>query len=269
VRADRLQRLFSKDVLQDYDFSQSPELVTKSRDSATLGFTHSEHARWQKAQESFLRWTIQTSVFTQEYIESSYKMIGSFFDKRGLFAGTVLDIGGGWGLFREWWDAGNSDIYVVHDPGVARFLRGPYEYHRELYQRGFLLPMSFVEGYGEKLPYVDNSFDVCLIAATLDHVIAPERVLREIHRCVKPRGNLILIQTTKIPPKNLFRSLTSSAGRMYGNLHSRLVLADHHLNTFFLDDLVSLLSRNCFTITALCRLHDINPTYAIEARAEA
>jgi ubiquinone/menaquinone biosynthesis C-methylase UbiE len=265
VRADRLLRLFKQDALADYDFSQSPELVTRSTGSVNLDFSNSELARWEKAQESFLRWTTQKSMFTPEAIELDGNIYRRFFDKRGLFTGNVLDVGGGWGLKREWWNPANSDIYVVHDPGVARFLNGPYEYHYEYYKRGIRLPMSFVEGLGEELPYIDNSFDVCLIAATLDHVIIPEKLLMECYRCLKPLANLILIQSTKIPPKSFVRSLRSSAVKICLSLYGRLISADHHLNTFFLDDLVSLLSQN-FNITTVRRIDDLKSIYAIEAR---
>jgi ubiquinone/menaquinone biosynthesis C-methylase UbiE len=52
--------------------------------------------------------------------------------------------------------------------------------------------VKYIEGIGESLPYEDSFFDVTLIINVLDHCSDPIKVLREIDRCLKSGGLLIL-----------------------------------------------------------------------------
>lgn len=52
--------------------------------------------------------------------------------------------------------------------------------------------VKYVEGIGEALPYGDSFFDVILIINVLDHCSDPVKVLKEIDRCLKSGGMLIL-----------------------------------------------------------------------------
>jgi SAM-dependent methyltransferase len=110
----------------------------------------------------------------------------------------VLDIGGSAGLYRQWWaPAGESDVYVVHDPApVTGELPDFYRLH---YPRAFALPATFVEGFGEDLPYRDGIFDTCFLVATLDHCAEPSRVLAEAWRCLAPAGEILVLQTCRLP----------------------------------------------------------------------
>lgn len=45
---------------------------------------------------------------------------------------------------------------------------------------------------GVNIPYPDHSFDACIASEVLEHVIEPDKVLREIGRVLKPNGILIL-----------------------------------------------------------------------------
>ena len=51
---------------------------------------------------------------------------------------------------------------------------------------------NFVVCDGEDLPFTSESFDCVMIIATLHHLIDPIKSLREIHRCLKPNGYLII-----------------------------------------------------------------------------
>ena len=52
--------------------------------------------------------------------------------------------------------------------------------------------VKFVDGMGEVLPYKDSYFDAILIINVLDHCKDPDKVLREIYRCLRSGGVLIL-----------------------------------------------------------------------------
>lgn len=267
MTTDRLFRLFKDNVIADYDFSKSPEIVRRKTVS-NINLADLDLTRWKTPQEAFWRWTTQASKFPRDYVETDYRTFRHVFDKCGPLTGNVLDVGGQWGLKREWWNHQDNDIYVVHDPGVEPFLLGPHKSHLGLYERAFNLPMSFVEGLGEDLPYKDSSFDVCLIANTLDHVASPARVLNESRRCLKPGASLIITQSTKIPARNVGVSLRQIPRDVGRKVYYRLLSTDQHLNRFFLDDLIALLSQNSFSVTLLFSIDNVNSVYAIKARPE-
>ncbi len=49
-----------------------------------------------------------------------------------------------------------------------------------------------VKGPAEKLPFKDQSFDLVIASEILEHLIAPEKVLQEIDRVLKPGGLAIV-----------------------------------------------------------------------------
>jgi SAM-dependent methyltransferase len=246
-----IEKLFRKDEQIYFDFSQAPTLITrKERSNLTKPFKN-ESSRWDKAQRSFMCWTKDKKMFTREYIESGKEIFTTFFEERGYFQGNVLDIGGGWGLYRQWWEPSESSVFIVHDPGVERFVSGPHELHYVCYSRAFSFPMTFVEGFGEDLPYKDETFDTCLIAATLDHCVDPPKVLAEVYRCLKPGGTILVIQrcgfsrsqSRSAHPHILKRVVKYIAHpkRLLSILYKRLFYREHHLHHFQPEDIILLL----------------------------
>ncbi len=53
--------------------------------------------------------------------------------------------------------------------------------------------VKMVEGDMHELPFDDESFDIVLIMHTLEHSIAPYIVLTEIHRVLKPGGEIMIV----------------------------------------------------------------------------
>lgn len=49
-----------------------------------------------------------------------------------------------------------------------------------------------VQADGAALPFGDGSFDAVISAELLEHVPSPERVLREVHRVLRPGGRLLI-----------------------------------------------------------------------------
>lgn len=45
---------------------------------------------------------------------------------------------------------------------------------------------------GKRLPFLDTSFDSALATEVLEHVFEPDQILRELHRVLKPGGNLLV-----------------------------------------------------------------------------
>lgn len=194
--SDRIRGLFLAERIDDFNFSKAPALVCAKRSTAKKvpGMDTVTVSKWDVVQDEFLDRAKSESKYPRRHLERVKARYDGWFEKRGFATGSVLDIGGGWGLYREWWQPDEGDVFIVHDPGVERFVTGPYKAHHECYERAFSLPMTFVEGMGEVLPYKDDYFATCLIAAALDHCADPRRVLAEAHRCLKPGGRMIIVQ---------------------------------------------------------------------------
>lgn len=271
---EEIRKLFKENRQAYYDFSQAHILIrVKDKDALENEISKKlDMSQWMNSQHSFLGWTKDKRVFTREYIESGKAMYDSFFKKRGPLEGKIVDIGGGWGLFREWWEPSRCDLFIVHDPGVERFLRGPHELHRHYYQRAFSLPMIFIEGFGEDLPYRDGIFDIALVAATLDHCIDPQRVIAEAYRCIKRQGSIVVIQDCHSPKSNGHRvPLWKRLGKcppkqLLRILYNRIFHPDHHLHHFTPVDVTLMLERAGFSDIRKDTVPNTRSAYAFEAR---
>jgi ubiquinone/menaquinone biosynthesis C-methylase UbiE len=152
-------------------------------------------AEWREKQSAFIRWTRDPVMFNEADVAQNFALYRRFFEETWpRLAGRVLDIGGGWGLFRKWWQAGADGCFVVHDPGVERFTAEPPETLRRFFGDDLAKPCLFVEGFGESLPYRDGVYDVVLIASALDHCADPPHVIAAAHRVLRPGGRLLVIQ---------------------------------------------------------------------------
>ncbi|MGF7217306.1 2-polyprenyl-6-hydroxyphenyl methylase/3-demethylubiquinone-9 3-methyltransferase [Spirosoma lacussanchae] len=94
---------------------------------------------------------------------------------------TLLDVGCGGGILAEAF--AQMDMQVVGiDPSAsaidtARHHAGQQE-----------LPITYVVGEGERLPFADASFDYVSCCDVLEHVRDVDTVIREISRVLKPGG---------------------------------------------------------------------------------
>ena len=265
------QTFFKHDEIVSYDFSESPRLIRLKTDPIYYGVaSKNDVSRWKKAQHSFINWTKDKKVFSDEYVRKIWGVFGHFFDQRGNLRGNVLDIGGGWGLYREWWECSGDNVFIVHDPGIERYLYGPHANHRKVYEKAFRLPMTFVEGFGERLPYGDFLFDAVLIVSTLDHCLDPRKVLSEAYRVLKPHAEILVVhgmggQGNGAPPSGhgakraiekvsrLFfnpRKLLHLPSYLFSTLRHilhRFTAVDHHIQVLSPDALVSLLRVSGFS----------------------
>jgi len=56
------------------------------------------------------------------------------------------------------------------------------------------IPLRFEEGDAAHLPWSDGFFHACYADRVLQHLNDPDRVLRELHRVLKPRGRMVVVE---------------------------------------------------------------------------
>jgi len=130
----------------------------------------------------------------------------------GELRGSVLDVGGGVGLTREY--LADGVLYVDVDPSLswlamdgARMAdRFPTLGHR----------FQFIRGIGEYLPFAPSSFDAAVSCWSLNHASEPRKVFDEVYRVLKPGGRFIAVLEDMAPQWRDIMSKTAkrSAERM-------------------------------------------------------
>ena len=247
-----IEALFRSDTLARFDFSRAPEIVRRARSGENEAPNGLDLGEWSRVQARYLDPAHAKPLDEAEAaIRESVEFYDRFFRERGPLTGSVLDIGGSVGLYRQWWEPGASDVFVVQDPavGTSRMVAG--ELLHRLYARAFTLPVTCVEGFGEDLPYRDEVFDTCLMVAALDHCADPARVLAEARRCLKPGGELLLLQTCRLPDLSqrvgYSMKLYRKPGRLLRKLRQRLAAEpEKHMHRFEVGVLASTLEAAAF-----------------------
>ena len=210
--------------------------------------------KWLEKQRQFIRWSRDAAMLNEADVSQNYSIYKSWFseDPTRQLSGRILDVGGGWGLFREWWDPGADGCFVVHDPGVERFTSRPPETLERWFVTGLARPAWFVEGFGEDLPYRDGVYDTVAVISALDHCAEPDRVLSGSARVLKPGGRLFIIQgfdpqsgdTT--PGRSFIRRLArllADPRRLHRAIRQRIFhRGDPHMHHFTLAELRALIA---------------------------
>ena len=125
----------------------------------------------------------------------------------GPYQGNFLDVGCGTGHWSRFFRSLGFRVQGIDISGemihVARRLDSECE---------------FEVANACELPFQDASFDVAATMATLEFVAAPAVVLREMARCVKPSGRLMVGTLNRLAPLNKERLSRSeqpyASGRM-------------------------------------------------------
>jgi ubiquinone/menaquinone biosynthesis C-methylase UbiE len=112
--------------------------------------------------------------------------------------GVVLEVGGGTGANLPFYGAGVEELVITEpEEPMARRLE------RKL--AGYSLPARVVRAPAEELPLEDASFDFVVSTLVLCTVDDPARALAEIHRLLKPGGQLVFLEHVRSDDPGLAR----------------------------------------------------------------
>ena len=133
--------------------------------------------RWKAAQnaerKAFDSWKDKAPTTWSRFFSRNFLLTSEFFCGK-----SILEVG-------------CSPVAALHSIGEARFKVGVDPLTREwrlFYRDG----TNHIQGMGEYLPFKDESFDAALCINVLDHVQNPSAALKEIQRCLKKGGTLVL-----------------------------------------------------------------------------
>jgi ubiquinone/menaquinone biosynthesis C-methylase UbiE len=114
--------------------------------------------------------------------------------------GRFLDVGGGTG--------DDARALAKHHSGSAIALDRSFTMARECSSRG---GVASIVGEASELPFRDNSFDGCRADRTFQHLLEPQRALREMVRVTRPSGQIVVVdpdydtQVLEFPDQDLAR----------------------------------------------------------------
>ena len=173
----------------------------------------------------------------------------SFFISNADFDGKILDIGTGTGdiisSIKKIYP--NTDCYGI-DPSknmlsIAR-------------QKN--IGINFIEAYSEELPFPENSFDFITISFGIRNTLSIDKSLKEIHRVLKKKQNLLVMEFSK--NENFFLKILTNlylfliipiVGLVYGKFKEYFYLSKSISNFYTPNEFKKLLETNFFLVDSV------------------
>lgn len=129
----------------------------------------------------------------------------------------------------------------------------PYEmYHLDITDTQIKQFSHWVVGSLEKLPFEDNTFDVCICVGTVINYCNPKKAIKELSRVLKPNGKLILEFENSHSMEFLF---SEGFGKHVGTVTSKYFGQKHTYQVFSYKYIVHLLKKNHLKIEEEKRFH--------------
>lgn len=101
----------------------------------------------------------------------------------GIFPGKILDVGSNSGFLT----AKISRLFPEADTTGTDIYKKSIESAKKKYPH-----LTFITADAHKLPFKEREFDLIFCLETLEHVISPRKVLKEMKRCLKNEGRIII-----------------------------------------------------------------------------
>lgn len=151
-----------------------------------------------------------------------------------LASGKVFELGCGGGFNQQHYDIAKVTGFAGIDPNGA-LLEGA---RARAVEKGWEADIR--AGYGEDIPFGDNSFDTVLCSFTLCSVHDEARVLSEMRRILRPGGQLLFLEHGRAPdpgPQKWQRRIEPIWKHLMGNCHlTRPVIANVESGGFAIED---------------------------------
>lgn len=110
-----------------------------------------------------------------------------------LAEGDVFEIGCGGGINQEFYDTGKVKSFAGLDPGEKLL-----DYARaKAREKGWETDIR--AGYGEDIPFKDESFDTVVCTYTMCSVSEQMQVVKEMRRILRPGGKLLFLEHGRAP----------------------------------------------------------------------
>jgi ubiquinone/menaquinone biosynthesis C-methylase UbiE len=107
-------------------------------------------------------------------------------------AGRVLEVGVGSGINLSFYGSGVRELVGV-DPSAPLLARA------RIRAQQLGLPGTLIEGSAEALPFDSSSFDTVVVTWSLCSIPHPARALSEVHRVLRPAGQLRFVEHGRSP----------------------------------------------------------------------
>lgn len=133
-------------------------------------------------------------TFLFEFKETRIKKCIKIIEK--LKKGSFLDIGCSTGVWGEYWIKNGWEVFGIDIDKV---------HLKESEKKG--IKTSYCDLNKDKMPYKDNTFDLIFAGEVIEHLIDTDGFIKELYRCVKPCGFVLLTTPNLVSFENRIRSL--------------------------------------------------------------
>lgn len=135
---------------------------------------------------------ISNDLFDTKRAREQIEALRQFLPNRSLKDKKLLEIGSGYGIFQIIAKKEHQcDAWGV-EPGSDGF-NDAYDISKKILQENNLSPETIINGEGENLPFLSNTFDIVYSTNVLEHVRRPEKVLEEAIRVCRAGGTIQIV----------------------------------------------------------------------------
>jgi len=180
-------------------------------------------SEWKKGQDVFEVYManyLRNGENKDSFYPDEQKRDAPMYEKLPL-TGRVLDVGGSLGNIRKYMQPAQE--YCSIDPFIQL---PPMAANRPNYFKYYPLhlPLCFVAGFAELLPFTPASYDTVNMRSCIDHFFNPRLALLEAHRVLRKGGKLIIGMTVKV---NSSKNLAKETARKVLNIFTDRYLDLH------------------------------------------
>lgn len=144
--------------------------------------------------------------------------------------GDVLELGCGGGINLGFYDRAKLKSLTGLDPSP-----GLLDQTRAMMQQ-IGIPADIHAGIGESMPFQDAQFDTIVVTFTLCSVHAPQQVLSEMRRVLRPGGKILFLEHGRAPDLTVFKwqkRIEPLWKRIGGNCHLTRPITQSYLDAGF------------------------------------